>query len=64
VSIFEWRSDNSESYLDANEKAQHQLKTIRSQTESDYILSAALQNAELAIRRILTTLTSIEKLTS
>jgi hypothetical protein len=64
VSIFEWLSDNSESYLDANEKAQHQLKTIRSQTESDYILSAALQNAELAIRRILTTLTSIEKLTS
>jgi hypothetical protein len=64
VSIFDWRSDNSQSYLDANEKARHQLETIRSQTESDYILSSALQNAELAIRRILTTLTSIEKLTS
>lgn len=64
VSIFEWQSDNSESYLDANEKARHQLETIKSHADSDDVLYAVLQDSELAIRRILTALTSTEKLTS
>ena len=60
VTIFEWIPDPENSLLASNKKALNQLKSIQDRSKNRYFISSVKNYIELAVRRILTTLTSIE----
>ena len=60
VTVFAWQSGQAGDYKQANENARRQLGLAINQKENGYMLSVVYQYVEMAVRRIITTLSSVQ----
>jgi hypothetical protein len=60
VTVFAWQPGQAGDYKQANKNARRQLELAINQKENGYMLSVVYQYAEMAVRRIITNLSSVQ----